>query len=293
MNKSFSDFKYLDYKKLRKFSSKYNKGNIFKRIYDDWGIEHKITFIFICILIFIVVFRLDSSLFNVDRMGDIRNIYLYIFAALVGLLGIVIAVFSIITTSINGNVIANIENNDKVEDTIEIFSSFYQICISNTYNLVLIILHLILLSSSIVETILYKISFYLLLSISIYILSYSASLIGTCISLFFINKIYEKSKSELLKQSKIKDIVYVKMNLDIPVLFSELNSDYIEKIAKIYFLENSKIILEGKIFGEDRIGYQELNEQIDIVDRNIVKDSSNRTLKNIRKKLENIKSMDV
>lgn len=293
MNKSFNDFRYLNYKKLREFSKEYNKGCVLKRIYDDWGIEHKITLIFVCILLFIIVLKLDAFFFNSDRIGDIKNIYLYLFAALVGLLGIVVAVFSIITTSISGNVIANIENNDKVEDTIEIFSSFYQICISNTYNLILIILHLILLSSSIVDTILYKSSFYILLSTSIYILSYSASLIGTCISLFFINKIYEKSKSELLKESKIKNIVYVKMNLDMPVLFSKLNSDYIEKIAKIYFLENGKIILEGKIFGEDRIGYQELDEQIAIIDKNIVKDSSNRTLKNIRKKLENIKNMDI
>lgn len=293
MNKSFNDFRNLNYKNLRKFSNKYNKGCMLKRIHDDWGIEHEITLSFVCILILIVIFRFDLLLFNSERISDIKNIYLYLFAALVGLLGIVIAVFSIITTSINGNVIANIENNNKVEDTIEIFSSFYQICISNTYNLILIILHLLLLNINIVATFLYKFSFYILLSTSIYILSYSASLIGTCISLFFINKIYEKSKSELLKDSKIKKTVYVKINLDMPILFSKSNSDYIEKITKIHFLKSNGIILEGKIFGEDRMGYQELEKQIAIVNENIVKDSSNRTLKNIRKKLENIKNMDI
>lgn len=146
----------------------------------------------------------------------LQNLTLYIFQALIGMLGIILAGLAIIVGLLNKETIHSIEkHNDKLSLQKTLISFEFLSFNIGIGIFIFVIIHLILYSKqSLINTIL----FYFILAIVTYFLAfimfYTISLIGNCIRVFYINNIYndiatkEKNIYEAANEVRIDYLLY-------------------------------------------------------------------------------------
>lgn len=160
----------------------------------DTGNFEVYTSAVISIFITIIIIWLYEARVDMNSLNElIRNVSLYIAAALIGLLGFTISGLAIMSSTMSTNVIKMIDDDDNMDSLLNVFLSFYfaGFVIGFTIFIFLVIYIityfpynfnlLIIIAFSLIAT--YLVSF---------IVFYSISLLGTCISMFQINYNFSK-----------------------------------------------------------------------------------------------------
>lgn len=214
---------------------KYKK---FNELFDPSNLETIISIILI-FLIIIIFERLNIYENILQYIEALKNIAIYIAAALIGLLGVILAGISIIISSLNNNNMRKIEEING-EGTIEsILCSFeFLAFIVGIQIITFFMLYLYLYTTNMKIT---KMLFYILVIIIAYVfifsIFYTVSLVGNCIQFFFISKIYddidimEKRTVEILNQIEIEFILTIlcdRNNIDRSDIITDLR-EYINE----------------------------------------------------------------
>lgn len=174
---------------------KFIKYKKYKELLDFNSLESKISLIFSIIFCLLFYFILTTS--TIDDINNItRALTKDVAIAILGLLGFLIAGLAILLSSITPNIVYNIKSYKKYNCLYSIFLGFYfeGLLIGFTI-LLLIIFHLSTYINWNINFNLFIIPAFLLSFLVIFILFYSISLIGNCISIFEIVNEYSNGNN--------------------------------------------------------------------------------------------------